>query len=191
MTAFGKGDLTARSLRAGVFVSASLLLLGFVGAVLALSIMVLTTALGSLEARFTETSRLATGMLAGFGGFGAAGLGCLVLALQARASIGADGWFRVRSWPPWRIREVDLRTLAQVSSRTGPVRRPTVLLVARRSTVLRLMDRAGRIVEWNPAYWRGVPQVASALRQAAIQAEATVDPVAAAVLDNPPFGNEP
>lgn len=191
MADFGTGQVTARPLRAGVFVAVSLVVLGIVGSALALSIILLTSALQQVDLGFAQTSRLATGMLSGFAGFGAAGLGCLALAMQSRASVDTDGWFRVRSWPPGRVREVDLGALAQVSSRTGPIRRPTFLLVARRSTVLRLMDRGGRIVEWNPAYWRESAMLASTLRQAAILTEATVDPAAAAVLDNPPFGNEP
>lgn len=185
------GNITARPPRAALLVAASLVLLGVVGAMVALALALLTSALGAAAGSLAGATRVAGGMLAAFTGFSLAGLGCLVLAVHSRATVGTDGRFRVRSWPPGRVRDVNLRSLTRVTSRPGPVRRPSVLLVARRSTVLGLHDRSGGVVEWNPAFWRGHAPVAAALRHAVLASDAEVDAAAAAVLANPPFGNEP
>lgn len=185
------GNITARPPRAALVVAASLVLLGVVGAMVALGLALITSALAGIEGSLAGATRTAAGMLAAFSGFSLAGLGCLVLAVQSRATVGADGRFRVRSWPPGRVRDVNLRTLTRVTSRPGPVRRPSVLLVARRSTVLALHDFSGGVVEWNPAFWRGHRAVAAALRHAVLATDAEVDTAAAAVLANPPFGDEP
>lgn len=134
-------------------------------------------------------SQVGVALLAAFGSIALGGLGGLLLAGQSRAGLDTDGRFRVQSWPPWEVRSVDLAGLEHVASRRGPLRRRGVLAATRHSTTLALRDRNGRTLLWNPSFWRGSEPVAAALREAVIDAGATVDPGAASVLDNPPFGS--
>lgn len=172
----------------GAFAATSiLLLLGLVGTFVTVGVIIATAGAGEGDP-LSVVSQMATALFGAFGGFAFAGLGGLLLAGQSKADVGADGSFQVRSWPPWRVRRVDLTGLDHIASRRGPLRRKGLLAATRHSTTLSLRDRTGATVSWNPAFWRGAESVASALRDAAVASGATVDPGAADVLDDPPFG---
>lgn len=182
------GTVTARPLRATYVVAGGFLLLGVVGSLLALAIVLIGSVIRDMEPMMAGGVQAGGLLLVGFATFAFAGLGSLVLATHSWVSVGSDGRFRVRSWPPWRVREVDLHDLAHVASRQGPPRRHNMLLAPRSSTVLTLRDRSGAHVDWNPAFWRGSDAVAAALRNAVDASAAAVDPPAAAVLADPPYG---
>lgn len=175
----------------GAFAAASVLLfLGLVGMFMTFGLVVITADIGLSDPGIAPLTRTATALVAGFGGCALGGLGGLLLAGQSKAGIGHDGQFRVRSWPPWRVRAVDLGMLQHIGSARGPVRRRGLLAATRHSTTLSLRDQGGRSIEWNPAFWRGSEAVVTSLRAAAFDVGATVDPGALRVLDDPPFGGD-
>lgn len=169
-------------------VTSALFFLGLVGAFTTLSLVMVTAGMGDAQPAMAVVSQTATALLAGFGSCALGGLGGLLLVGQSKAEIEAGGRFHVRSWPPWQTRGVDLSALEHIGSRRGALRRRGLLAATRYSTILSLRDRHGATVEWNPAFWRTSEPVVTALRAAAVSAEAMVEPGARRVLDDPPFG---
>lgn len=169
-------------------VASVLLFLGLVGMFITLSVVVVTADIGTSDPSIASVTRTATALVAGFGGCALGGLGGLLLAGRSKAGIGKDGYFRVRSWPPWRVRAIDLGVLQHIGSTRGPVRRRGLLAATRHSTTLSLHDDAGEAIDWNPAFWRRSEALVTSLRSAAFDSGATVDPGALRVLDDPPFG---
>lgn len=185
MTFQQRGTVTARAPILAFVVAGGAFLMGLAGSMLALTVFAFSSAVEGLELVLEGVIGAAVVMLAGFFVFGVAGLAGLVVATRAWAAVGSDGRFRVRSWPPWRTRSVDLRQLERISSRRGPARQRSVLSSSRDTTVLRLHARGQEPVDWNPAFWRGSEPVVAALRAAAVRSGAWVEPDAVAVLDAP------
>lgn len=184
-------DSTAAYAPIAAFAATSILFfLGLVGVSTALILMLATAGLGELQVFLEPASRMGAALLAGFSSCALVGLGGLLLAGQAKAAVGSDRQFTVRSWPPWRLRSVDLGLLEHIGSQRGPPRRRGLLAATRYSTTLSLRDRRGAVLTWNPAFWRSSGPVVMALRAAAFDAGATVDPGALRVLDDPPFGGD-
>lgn len=169
-------------------VTSAMFFLGLVGAFTTMSLVMVSAGLGDVQPAMAAVSRTATALFAGFGSCALGGLGGLLLAGQSKAGVDADGRFRVRSWPPWRVRVVDLAALEHIGTSRGPPRRRGLLAATRHSVTLSLRDRNGGAAEWNPAFWRGCESVTALLRAAAWSAGATVDPRAAGVLEDPPYG---
>lgn len=183
-----KDSVTARAPVIALGVAAGLMFLGLVGAIMSLS-LVITTSVVQAGAGAHPFARLGYALLAAFASCTLAGLGGVLLAAQSRAGVDPDSHFRVRSWPPWQVRTVDLAELTRIRARRGPPRRRGLVAATRHSTVLSLQDRSGASVDWNPAFWRGSEQVTEAVRNAAVLTGAMVDYKAVDVLDKPPFGD--
>lgn len=181
--------VSARAPLGAFAVAAGLMFLGLVGSLMTLSLVMLTSVVGQMEPGLQSLSRMAYALLAAFASCSLAGLGGILLAAQSRAGVAPDGRFRVRSWPPWRVRTIDLAGLERIRARQGAPRRRGLMAATRHSTVLSLQDGSGTTVHWNPAFWRGSEQVTEALRDAAVLSGAMVDYKAVDVLDNPPFGD--
>lgn len=169
-------------------VTSLMLFLGLVGMFVTLTLVMVTIDVGETEPAMAGVTQTATALVAGFGACALGGLGGLLLAGQSKAALDSAGCFLVRSWPPWRVRSVRLDGLAYIGSSRGPLRRRGLLAATVHSTTLSLRDHNGSTVEWNPAFWRGSERVVAALRAAAFDAGALVEPGAVRILDDPPFG---
>lgn len=183
------GTVTARAPVIALGAAAGLMFLGLVGAIMSLSLIIATSATGDVGPSLQPLSRLGYALLAAFASCSLGGFGGILLAAQSRAGVAPDNRFRVRSWPPWQIRTVDLAELTRIRARRGVPRRRGLVAATRHSTVLSLQDRSGATVNWNPALWRGSEPVTEAVRNAAVLTGAMVDYKAVDVLDNPPFGD--
>lgn len=188
MTAERRDTVAAGAPMLAFIVAGGMFLMGLGGSMLALTLFAFSSTVQGLELVLQGVVGAAVVLLAGFAIFGVSGLAGLVVATRARAGVGVDGRFRVRSWPPWRTRTVDLGELERIGSRQGANRQPGPFSGSRATTVLRLHARGQPPVEWNPAFWRGSAPVVGALRAAAVDSGAWVEPNAVRVLDASPLG---
>ncbi|HVL97742.1 MAG TPA: hypothetical protein VM324_00420 [Egibacteraceae bacterium] len=188
MAFFTSRRLVAYAPVAAFALTSALLFLGLVG-VFVTAGLVMATSADDVAPFMAAVTQIGFALLAAFTSCALGGFGGLVMAGQSRAGVDPDGRFRVQSWPPGRVRTIDLAGLERVVSRRGPLRRKGLLAPIRHSTTLSLRDHTGATAEWNPAFWRGSEPVAAALREAVLATGATVDHGAAQVLDHPPFGS--
>lgn len=186
MTAAPRSTATASAPILAYVVAGGAFLLGLAGSMLALTLFAFTSAVDGLQLALQGVVGAAVVLLTGFAIFGVTGLAGLIVATRASASVGSDGWFRVRSWPPWRTRTVDLRQLERITSRMGPARQHSLFSMSRETTVLQLHARGQQPVDWNAAFWRGSAPVLAAIRAAAVDSGAWVEPDAVALLDASP-----
>lgn len=184
-----QGTVTARAPVIALGAAAGLMFLGLVGSIMSLSMIMATSVVGETGAALQPLSRLGYALLAAFASCSLVGLSGILLAAQSSAGVGPDNRLRVRSWPPWQERTVDLAELTRIRARRGAPRRRGLVAATRHSTVLSLQDRSGATVDWNPAFWRRSESVTEAVRNAAVLTGAMVDYKAVDVLDNPPFGD--
>lgn len=114
------------------------------------------------------------------GGLGVAlaGAGVLFAAATFSARVSDRGVLRVRSWPPWSLRVVDLAALVEVSGRPGPaLANPAQPSVA--TTVLHVRDASGRTVRVNALLWGRGDRLLAAVRTGVARSGARVDERAA------------